>query len=181
MRGSCLKDTRHPQPPASKQDSLCMKQIPGGRCSHRARPAGIEIVSSIAGEITRNEPCAGRRGRRPLRCTGCGRMLLLDIRSTANPYIARPRHCEPARTLVWQSVERLAALPFPGLLCDGPPMARLRRFRAAFLCYRQRRPAILPAANLRPAAGSGLRRADCHTYKAYTSSKAPLSPRTCSK
>jgi len=49
--------------------------------------------------------------------------------------------------LVWQSVERLAALPFPGLLRDGPPMARLRRFRAAFICRRQRRPAILPAAS----------------------------------
>jgi len=50
-------------------------------------------------------------------------------------------------SLVWQSVERLAALPFPGLLRDGPPMARLRRFRAAFICRRQRRPAILPAAS----------------------------------
>ena len=72
-------------------------------------------------------------------------------------------HCEPVTgvttsvdrvtrfsrvALVWQSVERLAALPFPGLLRDGPPMARLQRFRAAFICRRQRRPAILPAASL---------------------------------
>ena len=37
---------------------------------------------------------------------------------------------------------RLAAMPLAGLLHDGPPMARLRRFRAACICHRQRRPAI---------------------------------------
>ena len=34
---------------------------------------------------------------------------------------------------------RLAALPFPGLLRDGPPMARLRKLRFACFCRRQRR------------------------------------------
>ena len=33
----------------------------------------------------------------------------------------------------------LAALPFPGLLRDGPPKARLRSGESAFLCHRQRR------------------------------------------
>jgi hypothetical protein len=40
---------------------------------------------------------------------------------------------------------RLAALPqmpFPGLFHDGPPMARLRKLRAACTCRRQRQPAI---------------------------------------
>lgn len=33
----------------------------------------------------------------------------------------------------------LPQLPFPTLLRDGSPMARLRRFRSAFFCPRQRR------------------------------------------
>ena len=32
----------------------------------------------------------------------------------------------------------LPRLPFPGLLRNGPPMARLRRLRPAFFCRRQR-------------------------------------------
>ena len=32
----------------------------------------------------------------------------------------------------------LPHLPFPGLLRDGPPTARLRKLRAAFFCHRQR-------------------------------------------
>ncbi|MBQ3701243.1 MAG: hypothetical protein II885_00645, partial [Oscillospiraceae bacterium] len=43
----------------------------------------------------------------------------------------------------------LPHLPFPGLLCDGPPMARLRKIQAAFFCHRQRRPVFLPAASPR--------------------------------
>ena len=39
---------------------------------------------------------------------------------------------------------RLAALPFPGLLRDGPPKARLRSGSGGFLCHRQRRPSRLP-------------------------------------
>ena len=38
---------------------------------------------------------------------------------------------------------RLAALPFPGLLRDGPPMARLRKLRFACICHRQRQSAVL--------------------------------------
>ena len=36
----------------------------------------------------------------------------------------------------------LPRLPFPGLLRNGPPMARLRRLRPAFFCRRQRQGAI---------------------------------------
>ena len=37
----------------------------------------------------------------------------------------------------------LPHLPFPGLLRDGPPKARLRKMRTAFICHRQRRFAFL--------------------------------------
>ena len=38
----------------------------------------------------------------------------------------------------------------------GPPTARLRKFRAAFLCHRQRRPGIPPEGEPRPLRGGGL-------------------------
>ena len=38
---------------------------------------------------------------------------------------------------------RLAALPFPGLLRDGPPMARLRKLCLDFFCHRQRQGTVL--------------------------------------
>ena len=37
----------------------------------------------------------------------------------------------------------LPQMPFPGLLRNGPPTARLRKLQACFLCHRQRKPAIL--------------------------------------
>ena len=40
------------------------------------------------------------------------------------------------------TLARLAALPFPGLLRDGPPMARLRKLRPACICHWQRQAAI---------------------------------------
>jgi hypothetical protein len=40
----------------------------------------------------------------------------------------------------------LPHLPFPGLFHDGPPTARLRRFRSRFICHRQRVTGILPLA-----------------------------------
>jgi hypothetical protein len=40
----------------------------------------------------------------------------------------------------------LPHLPFPGLFHDGPPTARLRRFRSRFFCHRQRVTGILPPA-----------------------------------
>ena len=42
----------------------------------------------------------------------------------------------------FSSGSTLPHLLFTGLLRDGPQKARLRRFRAAFFCPRQRRPAI---------------------------------------
>ena len=42
------------------------------------------------------------------------------------------------------TLARLAALPFPGLLRDGPPMARLRKLRPACICHWQRQAAIPP-------------------------------------
>ena len=53
------------------------------------------------------------------------------------------------------TLARLAALPFPGLLRDGPPMARLRKLRPACICHWQRQAAIPPVfrplRKLRPA------------------------------
>ena len=40
------------------------------------------------------------------------------------------------------TLARLAALPFPGLLRDGPPTARLRKLRPACICHWQRQAAI---------------------------------------
>ena len=37
---------------------------------------------------------------------------------------------------------RLAAMPFPGLLRNGPPMARLRKRLVVFICHRQRQRAF---------------------------------------
>ena len=37
-----------------------------------------------------------------------------------------------------ETVSRLAAMPFPGLLRNGPPKARLRSEKTAFFCHRQR-------------------------------------------
>ena len=52
----------------------------------------------------------------------------------------------PGRLLLPQAAaarfSALPLLPIPGLLRDGPPSARLQRFRAAFFCHRQRRLAI---------------------------------------
>ena len=50
----------------------------------------------------------------------------------------------------------LPHLPFPGLFHDGPPTARLRRFRSRFFCHRQRVTGILPlAARSRNSPGGG--------------------------
>ena len=43
----------------------------------------------------------------------------------------------------------LPQLPFPGLLRDGPPMARLRKLRPRFICHWQREAAIPPAGEAR--------------------------------
>ena len=56
----------------------------------------------------------------------------------------------------------LPHLPFPGLFHDGPPTARLRRFRSRFFCHRQRVTGILPlAARSRNSPGGGGKRTDC--------------------
>ena len=56
----------------------------------------------------------------------------------------------------------LPHLPFPGLFHDGPPTARLRRFRSRFFCHRQRVTGILPlAARSRNSPGGGGKAARC--------------------
>ena len=41
-----------------------------------------------------------------------------------------------------RNLSTLPHLPFPGLLPNGPPMARLRKLRPCFSCHRQRKAAI---------------------------------------
>ena len=56
----------------------------------------------------------------------------------------------------------LPHLPFPGLFHDGPPTARLRRFRSRFFCHRQRVTGILPlAARSRNSPGGGGKAVRC--------------------
>ena len=48
----------------------------------------------------------------------------------------------PARRSETRNPAALPHLPFPGLLRDGPPTARLRKLRPRFFCHRQREAAI---------------------------------------
>ena len=50
----------------------------------------------------------------------------------------------------------LPHLPFPGLFHDGPPTARLRRFRSRFICRWQREAGIPPEGEARAGANLGL-------------------------
>ena len=57
----------------------------------------------------------------------------------------RPSQRQAKRLRTEHAATDYSTLPhllFAGLLCDGPQKARLRRFRAAWICPRQRRPAI---------------------------------------
>ncbi len=58
-------------------------------------------------------------------------------KSVSAQHFSLPRKVDRKRNL-----STLPHLPFPGLLRDGPPMARLRKLRPCFSCHRQRKAAI---------------------------------------
>ena len=65
-------------------------------------------------------------------------------------------------------------VPFPGLLCDGPPMARLRKLRVGCICHRQRRPAI-PLAPRRSGESKGATRVAAKASTRGCRPRIPLS------
>ena len=108
-----------------------------GRHSFRAKPlrlalpwvqdeAGCFAHASLLHVIAR--PCQGPWQSVPFRATA---RVGTTARTYGPPY---PRGYPRGGPQF-----HLAALPFPGLLRDGPPKARLRSGESAFLCHRQRR------------------------------------------
>ena len=86
-------------------------------------------------------PCGARKTLRTFVC----------LRFSSSPLLSASRTFPPpgessAAEIPASLLNALPHLPFPGLFHDGPPTARLRRFRSRFICHRQRVTGILPLA-----------------------------------
>ena len=102
-----------------------------------------------------------RRPASALRCPKNAAGLRFSLRFSSSPLLSASRTFPPlgessAAVIPASLLNALPHLPFPGLFHDGPPTARLRRFRSRFICHRQRVTGILPpAARSRNSPGGG--------------------------
>ena len=131
---------------------------PGVRCRYVMQIAALRSTSRRLCSI---DVVSGRRGRRPLpysarrAAASCVVQFASEVPLSGSGmrgqqqrvFVIAATMVSPLDSPLLRGVKgtplpALPHLPFPGLLRDDPPMARLRRKRVCFFCHRQRSPAF---------------------------------------